>query len=223
LIPLTRSLTRGLLAMSLMLGVSLTAQTTQQPQETEKKCHWWQFRCEEAPIAGLPAEAPRMGTVVTIDVATNRLYLFQDGQLVDESLAATGSEKLLKHGRRIWLFHTPQGHLKVLRKIVDPIWTKPDWAFVEAGEPVPPPNSSKRQVRGHLGKYALDLGDGIMIHGTDDSGSIGRKVSHGCIRLPNDMLETVWKNVPVGTDVYIFESQVPQTAAKRERHSDLDF
>ena len=206
--------------MSLIWGVSLSAQTTQPPQP-EKTCHWWQFTCEEA-HEGLPAEAPRSGTVVTIDVARNRLYLFKDGELVDQSLAATGSEKVLKHGRRIWLFRTPHGHLKVLRKIANPIWNKPDWAFIEAGERVPSPDSPRRQVRGHLGKYALDLGEGIMIHGTDESDSIGRKASHGCIRLPNDMLETVWKNVPVGADVYIFESETPQTATKRERHSDLD-
>lgn len=220
---MTRSLTRGLLALSLMLAVSLTAQTIQLPQQTGEKCHWWQFRCQEELTEGLPPEAPRTGTVITIDVATNRLYLFKDGQLVDESLAATGSERLLKHGSQVWLFHTPEGHLKVLRKILHPVWTKPDWAFVEAGERVPPPNSPKRQVRGHLGKYALDLGDGIMIHGTDESNSIGRKASHGCIRLSNDMLERLWKNVAVGTDVYIFESQTSQTATKRERHSDLDF
>jgi L,D-transpeptidase YbiS len=213
---------RVALAMSLMLGLCLSAQTTP-PQQVEKKCHWWQFRCQETEIEGLPAEAPRTGTVVTIDVARNRLYLFKDGELVDESLAATGSEKVLKSGRRIWLFRTPHGHVKVLRKIVNPIWNKPDWAFIEAGDPVPPPNSPKRQVKGHLGKYALDLGDGIMIHGTDEFDSIGRKVSHGCIRLPNDMLATVWKNVPVGTDVYIFESQSTQSATKRERHSDLDY
>ncbi len=209
--------------MSLILGGSLTAQTTQLPQQTEKQCHWWQFRCQEELTEGLPPEAPRTGTVITIDIATNRLYLFKDGQLVDESLAATGSERVLKQGRHIWLFHTPEGHLKVLRKILHPVWTKPDWAFVEAGEPVPPLNSPKRQVRGHLGKYALDLGEGIMIHGTDESNSIGRKASHGCIRLSNDMLERLWKNVPVGTDVYIFESQTSQTATKRERHSDLDY
>jgi len=220
---MTRSLTRGLLAWSLILGGSLTAQTTRQPQLAETKCHWWQFRCQEEGIEGLPPEAPRTGTVITIDVATNRLYLFKDGRLVDESLAATGSERVLKQGRHVWLFRTPEGHLKVLRKILHPVWNKPDWAFVEAGERVPPPNSPKRQVRGHLGNYALDLGDGIMIHGTDESNSIGRKASHGCIRLSNDMLERLWKNVPVGTDVYIFESRTPQTATNRERHSDLDF
>ena len=206
--------------MSLFLGVSVFAQ---QPQQANKQCHWWQFRCEETQIEGLPADAPRTGTVITIDVATNRLYLFKDGKLVDKSLAATGSEKLLKNGHKVWFFRTPQGHLKVLRKIEDPVWTKPDWAFIEAGEPVPPLNSPSRKVKGHLGKYALDLGDGIMIHGTEEYDSIGRKASHGCIRLPEDMLETVYKETPIGADVYIFESKLPpQTAAKKERHSDLD-
>jgi lipoprotein-anchoring transpeptidase ErfK/SrfK len=211
----TKLLIRGFLAMSLMLSIPLSAQSTQQ-------CHWWQFRCEEKQIEGLPADAPRTGTVITIDVGTNRLYLFKDGRLVDKSLAATGSEKLLKQGDRAWFFKTPQGHLKVLRKIEDPVWTKPDWAFIEAGEPVPPLNSPLRKVKGHLGKYALDLGDGIMIHGTDQYDSIGRKASHGCIRLPNEMLETLYNTVPIGTDVYIFETKVPRTATKKERHSDLD-
>jgi L,D-transpeptidase YbiS len=207
-------ISRGLVVISLGLGVSASAQT---------QCHWWQFRCEaDKQVEGLPAEAPRTGTVITIDTAANRLYLFKDGQLVDKSLAATGSEKILKKGSKVWLFRTPQGHLKVLRKIEDPVWTKPDWAFVEAGEPIPPPDSPKRKVKGHLGKYALDLGDGIMIHGTDEYDSIGRKASHGCIRLPEDMLERVYRETPIGADVYIFETQVPQTAAKKERHSDLD-
>jgi L,D-transpeptidase YbiS len=210
---------RGLLALSLILGVSLSAQTIQ-TQQTVKKCHWWQFRCEEGQdIEGLPPEAPRQGTVITIDVATNNLYLFKDGQLIEKSPAATGSEKLLKHRGRVWWFRTPQGHLKVVRKLVDPIWRKPDWAFIEDGEPVPPPDSPRRNVKGHLGKYALDLGDGIMIHGTDEIDSLGRKASHGCVRLGNEMLEKVWQATKVGTDVYIFESNPGQTV---ERHSDLE-
>lgn len=219
--PLTKLLIRGFLAASFIVkGVTLSGQTAQ----GDSNCHWWQLHCDNGQtIVGLPTEAPRTGTVITVDVAMNRLYLFKDGQLVDESPAATGSEKLLRHGTHIWLFRTPEGHLKVLRKIVDPVWTKPDWAFIEDGDPVPPPDSPARRVKGHLGKYALDLGDGIMIHGTDDSDSIGRKVSHGCIRLPNDMLETVYNNVSVGTDVYIFESQVTQSTRKGDPHSDLDY
>jgi L,D-transpeptidase YbiS len=182
----------------------------------QKPCRWWQFGCDDkAQVEGLPAGAPREGTVVTVDLSTHTVYLFREGELVRKSLAGTGSDKKLKQGRRIWWFRTPRGKHVVKRKIEDPIWNKPDWAFIEEGKAVPPPNSPKRQVKGKLGKYALDLGDGILIHGTDDPNSFGRKVSHGCIRLPDDMLATLWKEVGVGTEVYIFESTMPeQTASK---------
>jgi lipoprotein-anchoring transpeptidase ErfK/SrfK len=186
-------------------------------------CHWWQFRnCEKQnQIEGLPSDAPHSGTLITVDIAKNELYLFEDGRLIDKATVATGSEKILKRGRRIWLFHTPRGLLRVLRKIEDPVWTKPDWAYIEDGHAVPPPDSPKRQIKGHLGKYALDLGDGVLIHGTDDPDSLGKRVSHGCIRVPDDALETVWNATRVGTPVYIFESEPVKTASSG-RHSDLD-
>lgn len=170
--------------------------------------------------AGLPPEAPRTGTIVTIDVSTNQAYLFRDGVLIRKSAAATGSDKVLRKGRRVWWFRTPRGRHTVVRKIVDPVWTKPDWAFIEEGKPVPPPDSPLRKERGTMGKYALDLGDRVMIHGTNDPKSIGRRASHGCIRLPNDMLRVLWKEVGVGTEVYIFDSK-PRYASEKGL-SDLD-
>ncbi len=164
---------------------------------------------EHTSVVGLPAEAPRSGTVVTVDLTTNTAFLFRDGGLIRRAPAATGSEKLLRKGSHVWLFRTPRGRHKVLRKIENPVWRKPDWAFVEEGKPIPKPNAPARFVKGKLGKYALDLGDGILIHGSDDVKSFGRKVSHGCVRLPDKMLETVYSESAVGTDVYIFESGPP--------------
>ena len=43
------------------------------------------------PIEGLPPEAPRDGTIITIDVSTNQAYLFRDGVLLKKSSAATGA------------------------------------------------------------------------------------------------------------------------------------
>lgn len=165
---------------------------------------------------GLPPEAPRSGTVITIDVTTNHAYLFRDGELVRKSRAATGMDKVLQKGDRIWMFRTPRGRHEVLDRIVDPVWTKPDWAFVEEGRKIPAPNAPERKVRGKLGKYALDLGGGILIHGTDDPKSIGKRASHGCIRLPNEMLAVVYKAAAPGTPVYIFDSAPPvQEAGSR--------
>jgi L,D-transpeptidase ErfK/SrfK len=172
---------------------------------------------------GLPPEAPRVGTIITIDVSTNRAYLFRDGELVRSSAAATGSDKVLRKGRRVWWFRTPRGKHTVVRKIVDPVWSKPDWAFIEEGKPVPPPDSPSRKEKGTMGKYALDLGERVMIHGTNDPKSIGRRVSHGCIRLPNDMLKLLWNEASVGTEVHIFESAPRQLADHGGRGlNDLD-
>ena len=169
---------------------------------------------------GLPPEAPRVGTVVTVDVSTNTAYLFRDGQLIKKSAAATGSDKVLRQGRKVWWFRTPRGRHTIVRKVVDPVWTKPDWAFIEEGKPVPAPDSPLRKEKGTMGKYALDLGDRVMLHGTNDPKSIGRRVSHGCIRLPNDMLKVLWKEAEVGTEVYIYDSQ-PRYASQTGL-SDLD-
>lgn len=172
-------------------------------------------------VEGLPDDAPRTGTLITVDISTNTLYLFEDGETVVKSPVATGTGKMLVHGDDVWAFHTPRGHLKVLRKIVDPVWRKPDWAFIEAGDPIPPAESPKRYVKGELGKYALDLGEGILIHGTDDVDSIGKRASHGCIRVPADALDKIYHAAKVGTDVYIFESH-PVEESTTEIHSDLD-
>jgi L,D-transpeptidase YbiS len=172
-------------------------------------------------IEGLPADAPRTGSVITVDVSTNRAYFFRDGELIRSSPAATGSDKVLRKGSKVWWFRTPRGRHTVVRKVKDPVWTKPDWAFIEEGKKVPPPDSPLRKEKGTMGKYALDLGDRVMIHGTNDPKSIGRRVSHGCIRLPNDMLSFLWKEVGVGTEVYIFESKERQIADSKGLN-DLD-
>jgi hypothetical protein len=205
---------KAILVAFLLLTTPLLAQ--QQP------CPWYRFghcgNANENAIEGLPPEAPHSGVVVTVDVRKNTAYLFKDGELIKKSKAATGSEKTLVKGDDMWVFHTPRGHMKVLRKIDDPVWRKPDWAFIEAGEKVPAKDSPKRLVKGKLGKYALDLGDGILIHGTDDIDSLGRSVSHGCIRLPDKMLEEVYNAARVGTDVFIFDTE-PEV---KERPSSLE-
>jgi hypothetical protein len=69
---------------------------------------------------------------------------------------------------------------------------------------------------GSYGPYAMGLsahsdvltefggGDGqVGIHGTNDSSSIGRAVSHGCVRVPNDVITRLATTVPIGAVVTI--------------------
>ena len=69
---------------------------------------------------------------------------------------------------------------------------------------VPPYGTNQRKYLGVLGTHRLKLGDGYALHGTDQPQSIGKSVSHGCIRLRNEDIETLFQMVPVGTVVYVY-------------------
>lgn len=69
---------------------------------------------------------------------------------------------------------------------------------------IPPFGTHNRKVEGELGSYALDLGDGYLIHGTSDPKSIGRAVTHGCIRLGDFDIAWMYSYIPVGTPVHIY-------------------
>lgn len=69
---------------------------------------------------------------------------------------------------------------------------------------VPPFGTNQRRYPGVLGVNRLYLGDGYAIHGTDNPRSIGQSVSHGCIRVRNEDIETLFRVVDVGTPVYVY-------------------
>jgi lipoprotein-anchoring transpeptidase ErfK/SrfK len=69
---------------------------------------------------------------------------------------------------------------------------------------IPPFGTTQRKYSGVLGTNRLNLGDGYALHGTDAPSSIGTSVSHGCVRLRNEDIETLYQMVPVGTPVYIY-------------------
>jgi len=69
---------------------------------------------------------------------------------------------------------------------------------------VPPYGTTARRYMGVLGTRRLELGDGYGIHGTDHPESIGRSVSHGCVRMRNEDIERLYPMVGIGTPVYIY-------------------
>ena len=69
---------------------------------------------------------------------------------------------------------------------------------------IPPEGTKHRLVPGELGHYRLKLGDGYQIHGTPFQKSIGTSASHGCIRMTDEDIEWMYRNVPVGTKVYLY-------------------
>jgi hypothetical protein len=152
----------------------------------------------------LRRSVPR-GTYIVIDQTHNRLRLMRGDETVLEAPCSAGSGMVLKEGSggRVWVFDTPRGRFEVLSKAEKPVWRRPDWAFVEEGEPIPK-NPGDRLEYGSLGEYALYFGNGYMIHGTLYERLLGRPVSHGCIRLGKEPLREVFRQSPLGTPVYIY-------------------
>jgi hypothetical protein len=69
---------------------------------------------------------------------------------------------------------------------------------------LPPLGTTPRRYEGVLGTYRLNMGDGYAIHGTNQPETVGRAVSHGCVRLRNEDIARLYAMVPVGTPVYIY-------------------
>jgi L,D-transpeptidase YbiS len=102
------------------------------------------------------------------------------------------------------MFKTPRGQYHVQTKTVNPVWKKPDWAFVEAGLPVPPVGHRSRYEYGVLGDYSLSIGNGYLIHGTLYQRFLGLPVTHGCVRLNDEDLASVYYSLSEGSKVFIY-------------------
>lgn len=145
------------------------------------------------------------GIHIVIDTARNRLYLKSDNTILKEVIVSTGSGSILEDpsGNRKWIFDTPRGLLTIQGKKVNPVWIKPDWAFIEEGEPIPK-NQKDRAEEGVLGDYGLELGNGYLIHGTLYTRLLGRNVTHGCVRVGDKDLKMLYNATQIGTKVMIF-------------------
>ncbi|HOZ14207.1 MAG TPA: L,D-transpeptidase [Tenuifilaceae bacterium] len=140
-----------------------------------------------------------------VNTTYNRFKLYKNKKQIREGFCSTGSYTLLKsHDKRQWIFKTPKGLYKIIGKVTNPVWRRPDWSFVEEGLPIPSQNDPIRWEAGVLGDYALSIGDGYLIHGTIYKRFLGMPVTHGCIRMNDEDLEAVYKTLDFGSKVYIF-------------------
>lgn len=156
----------------------------------------------DSTLRSLRRSAPR-GRYIVIDRTHNRLYLRDGSRVLLSAVCSSGSGVVFSAGDRRWVFDTPRGRFRVERMQADPVWKKPDWAFLEEGKPVPA-DPRERFDYEMLGEYALYFGDGYMIHGTLYERLLGRSVTHGCIRLGRDDLRNLYGAVDEGTPIYIF-------------------
>lgn len=148
---------------------------------------------------------------VLIRLGENRLYYMDRNRVLWSAPVGTGSGfQLQASDGREWDFSTPHGLFRVQRKEKDPVWIRPNWAYIKEGKPVPPLSSPERLDKEMLGTTAIYIGYQLAIHGTNKPELVleqdpeNRRVSHGCIRLTNEDARILYHLVDIGTPVLIY-------------------
>ena len=142
---------------------------------------------------------------IVVNTTENRFSLRDvSGDTIKTGMCSTGKNELLIAGKKRIVFKTPKGMFTVKNKQQARPWVKPDWAFIEEGLPVPSARSAERIDYNTLGDYALEIGDGYMLHGTLYQRFLGLPVTHGCVRLGDKDLELIYNTLSKGSKVFIY-------------------
>ena len=146
------------------------------------------------PAAHLLPDGPRKGIV--INLSDLRLYYFRrDGSILTYPVGI---------GRDYW--ETPEIRSSIVLKRKDPTWRPP--ASIRREKPDLPAQIGPGPDN-PLGAFAMNLGHGAyVIHGTNKPMGVGRRVSHGCIRLYPEDIENLFTEVRRGTPVRIIHQEI---------------
>ncbi|MEI6679987.1 MAG: L,D-transpeptidase [Mariniphaga sp.] len=142
---------------------------------------------------------------IIVNTTENRFSLRNiNGDTIRTGVCSTGKNELLIAGSKRIVFKTPKGIFTVRNKQQNRPWVKPDWAFIEDGLPIPSARSAERIDYSTLGDYALEIGNGYMLHGTLYQRFLGLPVTHGCVRLGDKDLEIIYNTLSKGSKVFIY-------------------
>lgn len=142
---------------------------------------------------------------VVINVAEMRLYYYPPVQPGEPPEVETYPVSV---GRMDW--KTPLGETTITAKAKDPAWYPPASIIkehAEDGRPlgrVVPPGPDNP-----LGRHVLRLNiPGYLIHGTNRPEGVGMRVTHGCIRMLPEDIDSLFSRLPVGTKVRLVNSSI---------------
>lgn len=145
-------------------------------------------------VEGLPGDAPAAQAIpaprpqpqapppisLEVNLAEREIYVIRNGERVATHSVAVGSDE----------WPTPTGEWSVAQVIWNPRWIPPaeEWAEDEEGnEPGDPDNP--------LGRAQLVYAAPNSVHGTNDPSSLGKAVSHGSIRVSNEVATDLARQV----------------------------
>jgi len=131
---------------------------------------------------------------IVLNLSNLRLFYYRDDDTVMTLPVGIGHDG----------WETPTGTTSITVKRKDPTWIVPDSIRKENPKlphmVLPGPDNP-------LGQYALNLNwSGYRIHGTNFPYSVGKRTSHGCIRLYPEDIEQLFHAVSIGTPVTVIDT-----------------
>jgi hypothetical protein len=146
---------------------------------------------------------------VEVNKSTFELKVIEEKQqrkkVIFKTRVALGMDRCLPEEKGGNCYYTEPGTYHVRWKVHDPDGI--EWCIPKSMEKEYPRSiaQGKRCFRGVLGSYALNIGKTYAIHGTNRPASLGKRVSHGCVRTANRAVKLLYDLLDIGDRVVIRE------------------
>jgi L,D-transpeptidase ErfK/SrfK len=125
-------------------------------------------------------------TRLTVDLSDRVVYVHHKDQLTASYRLAIGQPH----------WETPSGTFRVRQMVKNPTWQHP------LTDEVFPPGDANPLGDRWVG-FAADEQMKLGFHGTKDEHLIGKAVSHGCLRMRNRDVRSLFDQVSIGTEVTV--------------------
>ncbi|MFH0822933.1 MAG: L,D-transpeptidase [Pseudomonadota bacterium] len=157
-----------------------------------------QIMAEAEQVAGFITKKNGKSFVV-MDKRNFQFYLYdRDGRLLRIGPVAIG-----KGNTQVGAFETPTGIYPIRSKQPVDDWIRPDWYFIEEGEPIPQKYEDRR-VPGFF-RFKLVFDGTRYIHYAEATGG---RLTHGCLGLDWEDAEAVFHTLDVGSYCIIMDNQL---------------
>jgi len=142
---------------------------------------------------------------IDVDISQRELYVYRGGERVETHPVTVGSAE----------WPTPTGEWTIGQVIWNPRWIPPEEEWAE-GEEISEPGDPENP----LGRAQLVYAAPNSVHGTDAPQSLGQAVSHGSIRVSNEVAMNLARQVMeaggAGRDEQWYRQARENTTERRE-------
>ena len=134
----------------------------------------------QAPVSTMPVTPATADMRIEVDLTARQLHVIKGDRRVASHPVAVGSAK----------WPTRTGDWTITQVVWNPDWNPPDESWAEEREP-----RNSGDPKNPMGRAQLVYDPPRSIHGTNQPSSIGKPVSHGSIRLSNEVIVQLAREV----------------------------